>query len=409
MKQYLPILFTFFLLTSCSSNRITIGEIEQVKSETLDELRDIWVHLPSSAKEPGNQNKKYPVLYLLDGDAHFYSVTGIIRQLSSVNGNSICPEMIVVGIPNTDRFRDLSPTHVDVIFGDSTMAQSSGGGGRFLDFLEQELIPHIESKYPASSYRTFVGHSPGGLMVVHALFNRPKLFHNYIDLDPSLWWDVQALLKTADAVLSQEELQNRTLYIGVANTMPKGMQLDELEEDVSEETMHIRSMLELAKTIEADQESELTFAWKYYEDDDHGSVPLIAEYDAIRFLFPWYEFKELNQFFSPASSAEDLVKAINKHSEVVSTHYGYLVSPDEDLVNSLGYRFMGGGMSEKSFAMFNLNILNYPKSSNVYDSMGDYYLSQANVEKAAEYFQKAMEVGKNPESKKKLKQLKSKK
>ncbi|MNK55562.1 putative esterase [compost metagenome] len=94
-----------------SDNKVIIGTIDSIQSKMLNERRKIWVYVPNSWSPDSKQ--RYPVLYLLDGDAHFYSVVGMIQQLSQVNGNTICPEMIVVGIPNTDRTRDLTPTHVD--------------------------------------------------------------------------------------------------------------------------------------------------------------------------------------------------------------------------------------------------------------------------------------------------------
>jgi len=63
------------------------------------------------------------------------------------------------------------------------------GGNKFLDFMEDELIPRIEKAYPASSYRTFVNHSFVGLSVINALINRQHLFNYYVAIDPSLWWD----------------------------------------------------------------------------------------------------------------------------------------------------------------------------------------------------------------------------
>ena len=183
------------------TNQIVIGQIDSVYSDILDESREIWVHMPESATNGTSNTTKYPVLYLLDGPGHFYSVTGMIKQLSSTNGNTIVPEMIIVAIPNTDRSRDLTPTAVDFDFfsGDS-IQYSSGGGNKFLDFMEDELIPHIEKTYPASPYRTFVGHSFGGLSVINALISRQHLFNNYVAIDPSLWWDDQAFLKVADSV-----------------------------------------------------------------------------------------------------------------------------------------------------------------------------------------------------------------
>ena len=122
-------------------NRVVIGTIDSIRSNLLNETRRIWVYVPNQNNSIyGNQ--KYPVVYLLDGDGHFHSVTGMIHQLSSVNGNSICPEMIVVGIPNTDRTRDLTPSHSMVGPGGKEMSflSSSGGGENFTAFLEKESL-----------------------------------------------------------------------------------------------------------------------------------------------------------------------------------------------------------------------------------------------------------------------------
>jgi predicted alpha/beta superfamily hydrolase len=83
-------------------------------------------------------------MYVLDGSGHFYSTVGMIHQLSKVNGNTISPEMIVVGITNTHRTRDLTPSQPQA--GDDAMLPEamrahSGGGEKFISFIEKELIP----------------------------------------------------------------------------------------------------------------------------------------------------------------------------------------------------------------------------------------------------------------------------
>lgn len=92
-----------------NDNQIIIGHIDSLQSDILGEMRKIWVHLPMNYQE----GKKYPVVYVLDGNGHFHSVTGLIKQLST-NGTFVLPEMIVIAIPNTNRSRDLIPTKVDV-------------------------------------------------------------------------------------------------------------------------------------------------------------------------------------------------------------------------------------------------------------------------------------------------------
>src|SRR5579872_3122060 len=129
---------------------ITIGTADSMWSPTLQENRRYLVYTPRSYDAPGTAPQKYPVLYLLDGDAHFHSVTGLLQILGTgVNATYVVPEMIVVAIPNTDRSRDLTPTHSE-IGGDGKVTpafKTTGGGPAFLTFLRDELIPRIESRY----------------------------------------------------------------------------------------------------------------------------------------------------------------------------------------------------------------------------------------------------------------------
>ena len=422
MKNFLSFVWIGFSLVNCQqredtvdnekpADQIVIGQIDSVYSNALDESRKIWVHIPESAKTLTSNKTKYPVLYLLDGPGHFHSVTGMINQLSATNGNTLVPEMIVVAVPNTDRSRDLTPTHVDFDFfsGDS-IQYSSGGNDKFLDFVEDELIPHIENTYPAATYRTFIGHSFGGLSVINALISRPQLFNNYVAIDPSLWWDDQAFLRLADSTLSANNFEDRALYVGVANTMDASMEVETVQYDTTKSTAHIRSILQFVNSVDTKKDNGLSFGWKYYDDDDHSSVPLITEYDALRFLFSWYTFEGTNQFFDPSSNAtaDELIALLHAHYENVSDRFGYEVIPPEQFVNSVGYGLMSNNMLDKASAFFDLNIQNYPESSNVYDSRGDCYLAQQDSIKALELFTKALEVGDNDFSQEKIDMLKDK-
>jgi predicted alpha/beta superfamily hydrolase len=421
MKNYLLYIAMAITLANCqqkedvvnlekTTNQIVIGQIDSVYSNILEVSRKVWVHIPESASS-ASSDTKYPVLYLLDGPGHFYSVTGMIKQLSTSNGNTIVPEMIIVAIPNTDRWLDLTPSHVDFDFfsGDS-MRYSSGGGNKFLDFMEEELIPHIEKTYPVTTYRTFVGHSLGGLSVINALISRQHLFNNYVAIDPSLWWDDQAFLRVADSILSVNKFDGKALYVGVANTMDEEMNINEVENDTTKSTAHIRSILQFVNSMDTQNDNGLLFEWKYYNDDNHGSVPLITEYDALHFLFPWYPIHGLIRFFDPNgnTTAEELIDLLSSHYDDISGHFGYKVLPPQQFINSLGYGFLNNSMLDKAAALFDLNIQNYPNNSNVYDSRGDCFLAQQDSIKALEYFTKALEVGSNEFSQEKIDMLKEK-
>jgi uncharacterized protein len=402
-KLLLCSLFIVALAHAQNDNKIVIGTIDSVYSKTLNEQRKIWVSVPKQGLSIFAP-RKYPVVYLLDGDAHFPSVTGMLQQLSSVNGNTVVPEMIVVGIPNTDRTRDLTPTHTDLgPDGKVTpMGKSSGGGEKFIAFIKNELIPHIDSLYPTAPYRMFIGHSLGGLMVMNTLINHPEMFNSYIAIDPSMWWDNQKLLKRADSVLQRRNYDEKTLFLAVANTMAKGMDTTKVIKDTAGSTMHIRSNLQLARMLQKHKNNHLAWNWKYYNEDSHGSVPLIAEYDALHYFF---KQMALQLPTSPEDTAFFTAPYVEHHYENVSKQMGYKMLPPEELINTLAYQFMSMNMMDKAQSFFQLNIDNYPQSFNVFDSMGDLFKAKGDKKKAIEFYTKALAIKDFPDTRKKIESL----
>ena len=345
---------------------------------------------------------------MLDGDAHFSSVVGMIQQLSPVNGNTICPKMIVVGIPNTNRTRDLTPTKasLDPPMVDSMMVADSGGGDKFISFIEKELIPYIDSKYPTDSYRMFIGHSFGGLTVMNTLIYKPELFNSYVAIDPAMWWDNKKLLNKIKNTVFDEKYSKKSLYLAIANTMSKSMDTISVLKDTTFTTKHIRANLELNKVLNNDKKKQLSFNGKYYKDDNHGSVPLIAEYDALRYIFDFYTLKlEMDDYFNPTS---DIVARYENHYKQLSKEFGREIKPEDDMINGLGYQFMNMKQYKKAEQFFKLNVKNYPESFDVYDSLGDLYVAIGNKEKAIESYKKSLSLDKNATSKNKLEALEKK-
>lgn len=391
-----------------TDNKITIGIVDSVESKILNEKRKIWVYLPNGSNANAIfSQQKYPVVYLLDGNAHFASVVGMIQQLSQVNGNTVCPEMIVIGIPNTIRERDLTPTKTG---DDPFLKQSSpiriseaGGGEAFMSFIEKELMPYIDAKYPTQPYKTLIGHSLGGLTVMNALINHTKLFNSYIVIDPSMWWDNMNFLKTTKKALAEKDFTGATLYLGIANTMQSGVDIKKLQKDTSVFARGMRSNLELDNFIKTQKPKGLRYAGKYYQNDTHGSVPLITEYDALRFIFEKYQLRiENKDILDPESAFADKIQLRYKD---ISKLFGYEVKPSESEINTWGYRFLQRKQFKKAEEFFKMNVTNYPESSNVYDSYGDFYIALGDKSKAIEQFRKALSIKENGETRNKLNKL----
>ena len=401
--------FTVFslLANAQTNNKIVIGTIDSVQSKLLHEKRKIWVHVPDSGPAGIFAKRRYPVVYLLDGDAHFSSVVGMIEQLSTVNGNMICPEMIVVAIPNTDRTRDLTPTHVDSDppFMSSGFSKNSGGGEKFISFIEKELIPHIDSLYPTQPYKILIGHSFGGLTVMESLTRHTNSFNAYVAIDPSMWYDKQRFLKETKKALTDKKYDGIPLFVGIANTMNEGMTLLKLQKDTTATTRHIRSIFDLDRHIKATKQNGLRYQSKYYEHDTHGSVPLITEYDALHFIFNDYNLKLTAKDYTDTTTA--LVDKYEKHFANVSKQLGYKVSPAEGTINYMGYDALNNKHLRKAERFFRLNIMNYPDSYNVYDSYGDFFMAKKDTTDAITQFKKALSLKENAETRQKLDALRS--
>ena len=405
-KKLLLILVPIITLTSNAQtdNKIVIGKVDSVYSTILNEKRKVWIYVPN-INDMQNSKQRFPVVYLLDGEGHFQSVVGMIQQLSQVNGNTIFPEMIVVGIPNMDRTRDLTPTHIesDLPMMDSSFSKNTGGGENFAAFLEKELMPHIDSTYPTQPYRLLIGHSFGGLTVMNIITNHTKLFNAYIAIDPSMWYDKERFLKTTQNKLSSQKYTGTSLYVGIANTMAEGMTLEKMKKDTSSDTRHIRSIFAMDKFIKATPQNELKYASKYYGDDDHGSVPLISEYDGLRFIFSWYRFKFTPSDFTSPNTA--VVQRLKEHYQTASKEFGYKASPPEMQINGLGYYVLSQKLYDKAVALFEMNVENYPQSGNTYDSYADALLAKKDTATAIANYKKAYAITKSEDTRQKLDKL----
>ncbi|MDB4903463.1 MAG: alpha/beta hydrolase [Mucilaginibacter sp.] len=400
MKIFFSLLLSSIFFTSIAQkrdNRIVIGTIDTVYSKILNEKRVIYVHVPD-----GDKNQRYPVLYILDGENHFQSAVAIVQQISGIT-----PDMIVIGITNSDRERDLTPTHVnpDRIINASD-ARKSGGGENFISFIEKELIPYIDAHYPTTSYRVLSGHSLGGLAVVNAFINHTNLFNAYIAIDPSLWWDGQKWIKKYESELSQHNFSNRALFVGIANNLPAGLDTISVLKDTSINYVLTRSVLNFAHTLHDLNSPGLRLGSKFYPNEWHGSVELNAEYDALRYLFKFYHFDMNYVRAHPGLNPDSLVSA---HFNKVSKQMGYQVLPTEEMINDMAYGYMGMQKMNYAYALFKRNIENYPESSNAWDSLGDYYASAGDKQKAIEAYSKSLSLRETQDTRSKLEVLKGKK
>ncbi|HVV05084.1 MAG TPA: alpha/beta hydrolase-fold protein [Puia sp.] len=432
MKKLFYLLMPALALAQMAQAQINAGRTDTLYSKTLGETRRLLIYLPSSYGDTYFYPRRYPVLYLLDGDSHINSVSSMVQMLGERNGPMGFPELIIVAIPNTDRMRDLTPTHITkdpTHMADSATLSRTGGGEKFLAFLGNELMPHIDSLYRTAPYKIFMGHSLGGLTVINAFLHHTSLFNAYVATDPSMSWDNSKLLQQAKDILKEKKFDGKALYLGIADNLVPGADTTTI---MSHRTnlfsQHMASIFELRNSILAAWphatpppfvpftaqtpavekippagQPPFRFAWKYYPDYDHQSLPIPAEYDALRFVFNYYTLNfPFGEFFSPGWTQDSLIAA---HYRTISWYMGYKVAPPEFVINNTGYQLMGNHQLDRAAYYFHLNMDNYPNSFNVYDSMGDLLVARTEKDSAMKCYQKALQLRDNPDTRKKLQDL----
>lgn len=389
------------LFFSCTGNaqeprQLTIGFAETVPSAILKAQRKIWVHLPEGYMAGGTE--RYPVMYVLDGQDQFQALVAVTEHLSMEN---LVPKMIVVGIVQDNRLAELT-------FGkDAEFPNSEGRGEQFLDYVEKELIPHVDARYRSAPYRIFVGHSVGGLAVVHTLVHRPQLFNSYISLEGALWWDKRRVVKDAKNVLNQPSYDGKTLFIAVANHLETKPSLEQVRQDKSSDSELLRANLELIDDFAEHKRKALRLGQQYYPNDSHSSLTLQAEYDALRFIFDTYGLKFYrSQLDNPDF---DVAQHYTAYYQALTKKMGYRVQPQSTELVRQGYLFLRRKQYDRAAFFFQQLQQYYPNDPNSYDCLGDLYSAMGNKPKAIESFRIGLSVGNMKETRDKLDALLSEK
>jgi predicted alpha/beta superfamily hydrolase len=196
-------------VTQTAAANVTIISQDFAMPQFNNRKRRIWLMLPKDySTQP---NKKYPVLYLQDGQNLFdkgTSFSGEWEVDESLNklfdqGDRGC---IVVGIDNggADRIAEYTPW--------SNAKYGGGDGAKYTDFIVQTLKPYIDAHYRTFPYReqtAIGGSSLGGLISMYACIEHQDVFSKGLIFSPSFWWSPEAFAQ----VTKKGKQQNMKFYL----------------------------------------------------------------------------------------------------------------------------------------------------------------------------------------------------
>lgn len=360
-----------------SEPALALGERGAVFSNVLGEERTYWVSLPEFYNDSTYALQEYPVLYVLDAEWNYRSTSAVVEFMSTWGG--VIPEMIVVGIPNMGlRVRDFTPTHS--LLGDTGIERASlepsGGGDAFLEFVRTELFPAIESRYRTRPYRVLVGHSLGGLLVLHTLVHEPSMFQAYVAIDPSLWFDQQALLSSMPDYFGSAKLEGQDLFLAQANTVRPSMPLV---------NVHFDGISRFNAMMGESDQSGIRYSFQYYEEDGHLSVPLRSLQDALRHIFQGYWVSNSDLF--------DDLPSVATRFEKLSERLGIVLHPAEAMIDwEADYSLNEMKDPDSAIPLFRMNVQNYPTSFHAFSSLGDAYAAKGEIDLAVRNFERSLEL-----------------
>jgi predicted alpha/beta superfamily hydrolase len=234
-----------------------------IDSAVLGETRRINVYTPP--EYGARPDVRYPVLYMPDGglEEDFVHVADAVQ--AGITWGGVRP-MIVVGIENTERRRDMTgPTEVAE---DRKIAPRVGGSAAFRAFIRRELMPVVRERYRVTDEKGVMGESLAGLFVVETFFLEPDLFDAYIALSPSVWWNNRSLVRGASERLKSRPTLRARLYMSSAN-----------EEDIA------AGCRDLASALRADAPAGVTWVYHPMPDEFHDTIYRAASPRALRILF----------------------------------------------------------------------------------------------------------------------------
>ncbi len=339
---------------------VVMGETLKLNSTVLNQERDAYLALPVGYQ---TSNKNYPVVYVLDGESYFPIAVSAYRTLAS---SGRMPPAIIVGITCKDRFYDFTPAPgKDFDVPAEVFKNGAGGADKYLTHLETELIPFIEKNYRTETFRIIVGHSLGGLLALHAMTTKPKLFQAYINIDGSLFWDNDKVANSVIELIKKNPDFKSNLY-WVRAQMPR--------------EYWFPANIRLLDALTNSKPAGLKFSLIELDHEEHSSLIYPGLYFGLRWIFADYKM-EFSQNTTLAS--------LTNYYEKLSHDYGYKLTIPEPALNNLTGQGLHLKKIKQAVAAAELWTQLYPKSTRAFDQLGASYEADSQWEKAVKAYRSA--------------------
>jgi hypothetical protein len=366
MARRVPILLYALLLfpalapaptaAQADGDPVTLGSYRVLHSEILGEDRTLQVYLPRGYEE---SELGYPVVYLFYSDLVEVYYAEAVNVLSLLSADLI-PQVVLVGVANTDRYRDLYP-----------WPREDGWGGeadRFLRFVREELLPFVDSEYRTKDYRIMVGPQAAAVFGAYTLLEAPDLFQAFLLNDPCRL-DSEARSLCAELVQFSANPPVSGTFFAVSH-------------DARDDRWN-NARLEGLRTGFS-QDAADGFRWRIETDPDWELflAPLQLRETFLE-LFEGYPFPG----YRDVTGLADVLS----HYDGLSHRWGFTVDPPDQVLAMAADGLTEAGDHQAAFEVLNHLVAVQPSSLNGYWRLANLYRITADTANAIRYYKECLE------------------
>jgi predicted alpha/beta superfamily hydrolase len=334
----------------------TLGNQYNMTSSVLKEERTLLIHIPKSYAK---SDKKFPVIYVLDGSNHFNHAINAATLLSE---NGRMPASIIVAIPNNRGTRGRDLGH---------------GRDNFKKYIKEEVIPFVNRNYRTSNHKTIFGHSMAGAFVLNYLATEASLFDNYIAASPVVQIFNSELLEKFSTLLKENKTLSKPLYFTLTGAEAEGQRA----------TDALNKFVALLK-----KEAPKSFRWKYdfIENQIHMTTPYLTMYKGFTEVFYDFQSPSYSSFkdYTDRGGMQQLKKYYAKRAAKYNTENVIA----ENTMRRLANVMLADKQETLAVNLLVLNTKNHPTSMGALNSLARVYMRLKQTENAKKTYQAAVNL-----------------
>lgn len=344
---------------------LTLGDQYKMQSAVLKEERTLLIHTPN---DYNTSDKKYPVIYVLDGNSHFSHTINAANVLTEFGR---IPESIIVAIPNNigTRGRDLASQR-----------------NSFKKYIKEEVIPFVEKNYRTSKIKTLFGHSLAGAFTLNYLVTEPDIFDNYIAASPVVQ-------------IFNSELHNKYAAFFKANPNVNKSVYFTLTEANAESTVVYNALNKFVELFKKEAPKSLHWKYDFIENHVHMTTPYTTVYNGLNRVFYDYQAPTFHSYQEYVDKGG--IKGLENYFAKRANKYNTSNVITDNTMRMLADVLYRDQQDKLAIEILITNTKNHPNSIGAYNSLARLYRRLQQIDNAKATYKKIIalaELQKSPNS-----------